>query len=424
MLAATVAWGDGIQLNGVSPRSIGRGGTNLGFADNGGILFDNPAGAVNITSDGLFEVVAGGIITDMHYSEPQNSSMRDINLVPIPQMAFIKRSDENENLAYGFGIFTPAGFMQSWRMNGPYGAAAVPYNSWGSLTKFLPCVAYKVTDQLSIGGSFGLAICHTELEGPYTLQNSGPLTGLPTFMNLHASGAAPIFSLGMQYQVSEATTVGLAYQSESRFHLTGTTDATLPVVGPYPFDTHMNVTWPRTLGLGFRHQIDPVRVFSMDVIWFNWSSAFDDIGITLTDGAHPNVPAIHDQFPLRWQDSVSFRFGYEAHVRQPDGPHRICVPSQPDSLTDALAVHPGDPGELLLGGLRPAIRHVGPRRRIHVYIQPRSHGGQQRLGRPRLRQCGVQGVHALRWREPHPQVLNASILWKISLPCGVGSQGP
>jgi long-chain fatty acid transport protein len=310
LLAAGSACADGIHLNGVSPRSIGRGGTNLAFSDNGGILFDNPAGAVNISSEGLFELAGAGLITDMRYADPDNPSVHDVNLVPIPQLAYIQRHSTYENLAWGFGIFTPAGFMQSWKMTGPDGREQ-PYNSWGSLTKFLPCVAYQVNDQLSIGGSFGFAVSHVELEGPYTLQNAGLLTGLPTFVNLHATGVAPIFSVGLQYELTEATTIGAAYQSESRFSMSGKTDVALPLVGDYPFDLGMNITWPRTLGLGVRHQLDPQRVFSVDVIWFDWSSAFDDFGITLTDAAHPNLPSIGEKTPLNWRDSVSVRLGYE-----------------------------------------------------------------------------------------------------------------
>ena len=31
-------WADGVILDGVSPRSLGRGGTNLGYADNGAMI--------------------------------------------------------------------------------------------------------------------------------------------------------------------------------------------------------------------------------------------------------------------------------------------------------------------------------------------------------------------------------------------------
>ncbi len=53
LLGGGSALADGIILDGVSAYTIGRGGTNLGFADNGSILHDNPAAMGQIESDGL-----------------------------------------------------------------------------------------------------------------------------------------------------------------------------------------------------------------------------------------------------------------------------------------------------------------------------------------------------------------------------------
>ena len=48
LVSAASAFADGLFLNGVSPRSIGRGGTNQGFADNGAVIFDNPAAMTRV----------------------------------------------------------------------------------------------------------------------------------------------------------------------------------------------------------------------------------------------------------------------------------------------------------------------------------------------------------------------------------------
>lgn len=305
---AARAWADGVHLNGVSPRSIGRGGTNLGFSDNAAILFDNPAAAVFLEPEQLFEVGGGVLITDMRYADPDNPPTRDVNAVPIPQVGAIVR-DEDGLWAVGLGVFTPAGFIQTFTLEGqpPFPGEHL-YKSWGSLTKIVPGVAVRLTDRLAVGATLGVAVSHAELEGPYTLQQAGLLTGLPTLIDVQATGAAPIFSVGLQYRLTEATTLGVAYQSESRFQLDGNAEVTVPVIGPLRFDADVDLTFPRTLGLGLRHQLDPQRVVAVDVIWFNWSAAFDEFGITLT--AAP-FPSLHEQYPLHWRDSVSVRVGYE-----------------------------------------------------------------------------------------------------------------
>ena len=42
-ISATSAWADGVMLDALTTRSMGRGGTNMGFADNGGIVLRIPA---------------------------------------------------------------------------------------------------------------------------------------------------------------------------------------------------------------------------------------------------------------------------------------------------------------------------------------------------------------------------------------------
>ncbi len=305
--------GDGLFLNGVSPRSIGRGGTNVAHNDNGAILFDNPAAAVNIESRGLFEVGVDVLITDFEYSDPQNTRTSITEATPLPQFSLIRRT-EDDLFAFGLGVFTPAGFAARYTLDGPYpGLGPQHYKSFGMLTKVLPSAACRLTDQLSIGGTLGVGISHAELEGPYVLQ--GPdAPGLPTFLDLQATGAALVWSVGLQYQLTETTTLGVTYQSDSRFHLDGHTRIGLP--GPLPidtvYDTRVDMTWPQSVACGIRQEICPHRIVSCDLVWYDWSGAFDDFGIRLTNP--DNVlfpPLIHENFPLRWRDTLSVRAGYE-----------------------------------------------------------------------------------------------------------------
>jgi len=164
-----------------------------------------------------------------------------------------------------------------------------------------------------------------ELEGPYFLQ-SAPFTGTPTIMDIQATGAALTWSLGFQYIVSDRTTIGMNYQSETRFHLDGNTTTTIPALGgSSAFDTTLDMTWPRALGLGVRHELTPCCVGSVDVIWYNWSSAFDQVGLHLRDPSNPVFAAVlgslfTEQVPLLWRDSVSVRLGME---RSLDATHLI-----------------------------------------------------------------------------------------------------
>jgi long-chain fatty acid transport protein len=305
------AWADGIHMNGLSPRAIGRGGTNIAHADNGAIFFDNPAAAVRVPGSGLLDVGGNLLLMDFRYSDPDNPTSHDFGVSPLPTMGLVQKTEDGR-FAYGLGIYTPVGFMQEHQMQGqfPLGGEQT-YKSFAAVAKILPGVAYAVNDRLSVGGTFGLAVGHVELEGPYTLQDAGVLSGLPTLVDLQTTGAAPIFSFGLQYDLTEATTFGVTYQSESRLSLEGNTMVTVPVLGAARYDTHLDLTCPQTLGVGIRHELCPHRILSADIIWFDWSQAFDNFNVTMNDADRLLFPDINEHVPLDWRDSLSVKLGYE-----------------------------------------------------------------------------------------------------------------
>jgi long-chain fatty acid transport protein len=308
------ALGDGVMLDGVSPRSISRGGTNIAFADNGAILFDNPAGAVNIDGNGLLDIGANLMIGDFRYSDTFRSAT-ETSVTPLPQIALIRKSADGD-WAYGLGLYVPAGFSETYDMQGPP-ALPVPtrYKSFGALMKILPGVAYRVNDRLSIGATAGVGVSHVELEGPYFLQGPNGYQGLPTLLDLQSTGATFVWSFGLQYALTDATTIGATYQSESRLQLHGPTRIDSPYlqVSPLAFDSQVNMTWPQSVGIGVKHDLCACRTVSADVLWTNWSAAFDDIGIRLRHQTIPQFPTLIEELPLRWRDTVSVRLGYERH---------------------------------------------------------------------------------------------------------------
>lgn len=306
---------DGLIRDGVGAVSTGRGGTNLGFSDNGVILLDNPAGMVNVGGRGLAEFGVDTLITDLDYSDPENSINGEFAPCYAPQGSYIRRSEDGR-WAVGIGYFMPAGFTAEYEMVNPI-FGEQDYRSMGLLAKILPGVAYRVSDRLSVGATLGVAIGHAELEGPYFVQTA-PLAGTPTLMDLSVTGAAPTWSLGLQYDLGPNTVLGIAYTSETRFRLKG--DAEIFVPGPFPlageFDARMDKVWPQSVGIGIMHVHNCRHRVSADVIWYDWSGAFDQFDLKLTDATNPAFafvagPTIRDTVPLDWDDSISVRLGYE-----------------------------------------------------------------------------------------------------------------
>lgn len=330
--AVQIAWADGVVRDSVGAVAAGRGGTNIAFSDNAAVLLDNPAGIINVPGDGLIGFGIDGLLTDLDYSDPMNDISNETEVYPLPYGSIIGKSD-SDRFAYGLGFFVPAGFGSKWRQSAPlpFGGTR-EYDSLGALSKILPTVAYRVNDRLSIGGSFGVAFSQTELEGPFFLQ-TGLFRGAPTHFNMKADGVAPTWSAGLQYLLTDQTTIGLAYTSETRFQLDGRAETLLfgvnplaPEIGiPSQFDVEADLVWPRSLGLGLNHAINPHQRVSLDVVWYDWSHAFDHIDLVLSNASNPLVRplgSVSDRFDLDWKDSISVRAGYE-HVLSPTSIGRL-----------------------------------------------------------------------------------------------------
>lgn len=319
------ALADGLVRDGVGPISTGRGGANQGFADNSAIILDNPGAIVNVAGNGLGEIGADTVITDVHYTDSFNSVQAAVRPLPMPVLGYIKKSEDG-CWAWGIGAFAPAGFGAAYgQLNTPYLAPFAPtteFRSIGAMGKILPTLAARVTDRLSVGLNVGIGFCDAEFEGPYVFQNA-PLTGVPAIINIKGFGVAPTGSIGMQYQLASDTVIGATYTEQTNFILHGGGHATLlpgfPVVTD--LDTNLRIKWPRTVAFGLKHELCPHRRIGADVIWYDWAHAFTQIDIEGFNPTNPLVPVIlagagtslpiRDALPLRWTNSVSMRLGYE-----------------------------------------------------------------------------------------------------------------
>jgi len=315
----TVACGDGLFLDGVSARSVGRGGTNLGFADNGAVIHDNPGGLINMRSCSFKETNAMLLFSNVDYSDPGGVSDFRQDVIPLGSAAFGKKI--NEDVAIGLGVFASGGLAGRSVMPGPIPFAGNrTYKSFGALVRALPAVSVRMTDRWSLGATAGVAASHLEVEGPHTIQ-SGVLAGTPILLDTQGTGAAFTWSIGSQFQLTPKTTLGVSYQSENSFDLDGKTTTVIPGIGESVFDSTMSIVYPESVGLGVRHAFNCRQVGAVDLIYYNWLRAFDGIGMEMRNATNPVVATfgtLNDTFPLGWRDSLSVRLGFEQTLANND----------------------------------------------------------------------------------------------------------
>ena len=306
-------------------RSAGRAGTNLAFDDNAFVFSDNPAGLIGATysstvqSTSVMEGTIVGLFPDLKYSDPQNSNVSASN-DPFGLGAFTLAKRYNEDLALGFGVYTPAGFGARWELQGPPGPLSGPqlYKSIGMLVRVLPGFSYQATERLRVGATFGIALSHIELEGPHFI-SSAPLTGVPTRIDLQATGAALSWSTGLQYKVSDCLNVAARYQSQNRFQSNGNTSIAIPGVGSSYYDTTMDFVWPRVAGVGLKYELSPSTRLGLDVDWQQWSHAMNSVDLHFSNPDNPVFlamagPKVGDSLPLNWKDNVVIKTGIERDI--------------------------------------------------------------------------------------------------------------
>ncbi len=308
---------DGVIRDGVGAISGGRGGTNLGFADNGAIILDNPGALVNICGNGWAELGADALFTDLTYTDPDNPRVdASDNPFPMGQLSLIRKMPSG-NVAFGLGAFSVAGFSPKYTLNGPFPLLGPQtYKSVGAMMRVLPSVSLALTSRWSVGATLGVAISHTELEGPYFTQLATPFQGTPTFLDLQGTGAGLSWSVGTQYKLTEMTTFGMLFQGETQIDADGSARLTIPGLGTSRFDMDLETQWPSTLGIGIAHRLCPCTVVAADVLWTRWSGAKYGYNMFLSNASNPAFtallgPRFPERFPMEWDDSVAVRLGFQ-----------------------------------------------------------------------------------------------------------------
>ena len=206
-------------------------------------------------------------------------------------------ADINEKIKFGLGMNAPFGLVTEYDPTwvGRYHAIRSDLKT----ININPTIGYRVNDQLSLG--FGVSAMYADVELTQAVFTGG------------ADGNAVLsgddwgfgFNLGMQYDLSNATTLGFAYRSQVKQELEGTSSVTLPGI-PFPIVRFISadLTLPDNASFGLSHKFRADWTLMADLAWTNWS-VFDRLYAVDSNGA----PVV-DQ-PEDWEDSWRYSLGLE-----------------------------------------------------------------------------------------------------------------
>jgi long-chain fatty acid transport protein len=161
-----------------------------------------------------------------------------------------------------------------------------------------PSIAYKVSDQVSVGAGVNLQYFETELT------NSAGQAGLAAVKGDDYGWG---FNLGALWQLSPSTRVGVAYRSEIDFDLEG--DAHFSALPVLDGDVTAKTTMPDSASLSLFHKLSPTWDLLADVSWTGWSD-FDELAIYRTSGT------LLSYTPENWDDTLRYSLGATWHTSE------------------------------------------------------------------------------------------------------------
>jgi long-chain fatty acid transport protein len=230
------AWAGGLSLPGRGARPLGRAGSFVAGADDGGALYYNPAGLQGIEGWSLL-VDAGLVLQRYHYERvdsggnPQPAVDGSLDVAPLPTLVLTWKPKRTPYMTLAAGVWTPYVGQNSWPENGPQRYSLVSLRGTLILVAEL-AAAFRVHDKLWVGAGFQtmyLKFRSLNVLGTCTQVNCAPED--PHFDSLTqtnvTSGFTPSGVLGATL-VLEKVRVGLALQLPFWIRADGSVRTRLP----------------------------------------------------------------------------------------------------------------------------------------------------------------------------------------------------
>lgn len=206
----------------------------------------------------------------------------------VPNLYYTQRL--TPSLTAGLGLNAPFGLKTSYDPGwiGRYQAIESEVRT----INLNPSLAWKISDTLSVGAGLNLQ----RIEA--VLSNRIPLYGQP-LVRIEGEDYGFGYDLGVLWQATPATRIGLAYRSAVDYKLDGKSRTADPVVAPLNGPVTARLTLPDSASLSLVHRLSPRWEFLADLSWTGWSD-FDVL---------PIVGTVNKTTVENWGDILRYSLG-------------------------------------------------------------------------------------------------------------------
>jgi len=290
-------------------------------AEDASTIFFNPAGLTRLQGQ---EVLAGAHLI-VPYVKFHNEGSTHVSGAPltggnggnagetrvIPNFYYSRKV--TDRFSVGVGVNSPFGLATQYDKDwvGRYHAVESDLLT----VNINPSLAYKITDKLSIGAGLDIQYMRAELSSAVDFGMIGFLKKVPGLLPQRNDGLVKLegdswavgYNLGLLYEFTKDTRVGIAYRSAIDQDLEGDADfQNVPAALKPAFrDGNINadITTPDSLSVSFFHQINPQWKVMADFTWTDWKH-FKDLVVNFENKGQAASVTSED-----WQDSYRYSLG-------------------------------------------------------------------------------------------------------------------
>jgi long-chain fatty acid transport protein len=299
---------NGLEPIAISSRSQGRGGADTGVGDSALSQVDNPA-TLTLQDCRTFDSVGKIILPRSEWVGPAGTVNSGYGV--LPAFNFGMAAPLSDDLSWGWAVYTKTGEASKYD-NAHLQIPQLVLTDRADLEDVAieANLAYKITDQLSVGVGPRLEVASTRFTDVF-----GP--AVFNFERGYAVGGG--FQAGLYYKVCDTINVGVGYRSptwcgsldggNAQIQFIGLLNTSADL-GPVRID---NLRLPQRVSVGGSWDATDRLRLATEARWINYSDSTLNSTIIHQNGLAPLVPA-GLPFPLRYKDEYVFIVGGDFKV--------------------------------------------------------------------------------------------------------------
>lgn len=288
--ASSSLFAAGFRVSNQNAHATARGNAQVANSSGPSSVYSNPAAlALGNDMSGVTEVEAGVYAINFGVDVDHTNGMNYENADRwqfAPQFFY---SHTGDGLGWGFGVYVPFGLGNEWGDDSPF--TSITTKAEITYISASPVLAYRLTDNLSIGGGLTINTMDADLQ-----QSLGLIPG-DRFRFTGASTEVG-YVAAAQWNPAEGHSVGVFYRSPVLHNLEG--DASVSFV-PGRTQSQASLDIPSYFVVGYSYSPSALWNVELDIEWGRWSMLDQ---VTIENTALGDLP-----FSFNWTNGLIYQLG-------------------------------------------------------------------------------------------------------------------